>query len=444
MLNKLLPRWPRATPRLAVAVLTGLLLPALASSPAAGPEEAPRTAAVVTPKTTWGLQAWHERHQHLAAMGVVRWQAAGYRGRGVKVAILDTGFRGYRAHLGAALPAHVTVHSFRDDGDLEGKDSQHGILCAEVIHAIAPEAELLLANWDWGCPEQFLAAVRWARSQGARVISCSCIMPSWSDGEGGGAAHRELAALLGPGGSPADALCFASAGNTAERHWGGPFRDGGDGFHQWQPGCKDNALRPWSEEPVVVDLYARPGTDYALYVYDSDTGKEVAHVRTTSRPGDRAGAAVRFPPVPEHMYRLRVRRLSGPPGVFHVTTTFGSLKHVVAHGNVCFPADGAEAIAMGAVDWQGRRQPYSACGPNSPLPKPDFVAVVPFPSLWRPRPMGGTSAAAPQGAALAALLWSRQPDWNADRVRAALRASCRDLGPVGHDWETGYGLLRLP
>ena len=46
---------------------------------------------------------------------------------------------------------HVTVHSFRSDGNLEAKDSQHGILCGEVVHAIAPQAELLFANWD---PEQ--------------------------------------------------------------------------------------------------------------------------------------------------------------------------------------------------------------------------------------------------------------------------------------------------
>ena len=91
---------------------------------------------------------------------------AGWRGRGLKVAVLDSGFRGYKAHLGAALPRGIKVRSFRFDGDLEGKDSQHGILCAEVIHALAPEAELLLANWEPERPDQFLAAVRWAHARG--------------------------------------------------------------------------------------------------------------------------------------------------------------------------------------------------------------------------------------------------------------------------------------
>ena len=88
------------------------------------------------------------------------------RGRGVKVAILDSGFRGYRAFLGRALPQHVSVRSFRKDGNLEARDSQHGIWCGAVMHTLAPEAELLLANWEGDSPESFLAAARWARSCG--------------------------------------------------------------------------------------------------------------------------------------------------------------------------------------------------------------------------------------------------------------------------------------
>lgn len=387
------------------------------------------------------LSLWREQ---LARLGADRWHAAGFRGQGIKVAVLDTGFRGYRTFLGTVLPPRVTVRSFRDDGNLEGKDSQHGIMCAEAIHALAPDAELLLANWDWDCPDQFLEAVRWARQQGARVISCSCIMPSWSDGDGKGAIHRALAALLGPGSAPDDLLCFASAGNTTDRHWGGTFKDSGDGFHEWQPGRKDNLLSPSGEEPVVLELYAHPGNVYALYVYDESTGKEVEHARTTGQREDRSSVAVRFPPHVDRTYRVRVRLLHGPGGPFHLTTTYGTLSVTIARNNICFPADGATVVAMGAVDDRGQRQPYSACGPNSSRPKPDFVAAVPVPSQLRARPFGGTSAAAPQGAALAALLSSRHPSWSPDQVRAALRTAACDLGPPGHDFETGYGLLRLP
>src|SRR5947209_2613290 len=50
-----------------------------------------------------------KRSEHLARMGVETWHNAGLLGRGVKVAILDSGFRGYRQQLGKALPEHVKV-----------------------------------------------------------------------------------------------------------------------------------------------------------------------------------------------------------------------------------------------------------------------------------------------------------------------------------------------
>src|SRR5262249_33569648 len=143
------------------------------------------------------------------------------------------------------LPARVQARSFRFDGNLEARDSQHGVLCGEVVRALAPEAELLLANWEPEHPDQFLAAVRWAREQGARVITCSGLMAAWSDGEGGGSVHARLAEVLGPGDRPGDVLLFASAGNTAQRHWSGPFRAGPGGWHDWGGGRADNALSPY-------------------------------------------------------------------------------------------------------------------------------------------------------------------------------------------------------
>ena len=188
-------------------------------------------------------------------LGADRWHAAGYRGAGVKIAILDSGFRGYRDFLGGILPAKVTVRSFRNDGNLEARDSQHGILCAEVIRAVAPEAELLFANWEPDRPDKFLEAVRWAKQQGAKIISCSLIMPSWSDGEGGGAVDEGLAGLIGEGKAPGDLLCFASAGNTAQRHWSGTFRANAEGYHEWYTGEAGNDLLPWSTDRVSVELY---------------------------------------------------------------------------------------------------------------------------------------------------------------------------------------------
>jgi hypothetical protein len=384
-----------------------------------------------------------QRATCLARLGVDRWHRAGQRGGGVKIAILDSGFRGYRDALGAALPARVTARSFRGDGNLEAKDSQHGILCGEVIHALAPDAELLLANWEPDHPEQFLAAARWAREQGARLLSCSVIMPSWSDGEGGGPVHEALRRVLGPGNETGDLLCFACAGNTAQRHWAGTFQEGEGGWHAWEPGRADNTLKPWGTEPVSVEMCWQGQADYDLAVEDTVTGEEV--VRSPARPvTERCSAVTRFAPQPLHTYAVRVHRAKGTPGPFHLVVLGGGLEYATAHGSIPFPGDGPEVIAVAAVDAGGQRQPYSSCGPNSSGPKPDLAAPVPFPSLWRSRPFAGTSAAAPQAAAAAALVWSRNPHWTARQVREALQGAAHDLGPAGHDPETGYGLLALP
>src|SRR5262249_9567649 len=119
--------------------------------------------------STTDIRLSPERARHLALLGVDQWHKAATRGRGVKVAILDTGFRGYRGFLGTALPATVTARSFRKDARLEARDSQHGILCGEIVHSVAPDAELLLANWEQDDAESFLKAVQWAHDEAARI-----------------------------------------------------------------------------------------------------------------------------------------------------------------------------------------------------------------------------------------------------------------------------------
>jgi subtilisin family serine protease len=380
------------------------------------------------------------REDLLEKLGVNRWHAAGIRGAGVKVAVLDSGFRGYRDFLGTSLPAEVTVRSFRIDGNLEAKDSQHGILCAEVIHTLAPAAEILLANWEPDSPEAFLEAARWAKQEGAKVINCSVIMPSWSDGEGHGSVHRALEKILGR-----DVLLCASAGNTAKRHWTGPFHDRGDGYHEWETGRIDNDLARLGSDRVSVELCWKPGPDYDLNVVDRDTREVIAS--SPARPGYPRGAAVaRFFPDADRRYAVEIRRASGVAGRFHLValSTGSELEFSDRRGSVCFPADGPEVVAVGAVDGSGERMPYSSCGLNSGELKPDVVARVPFPSQWREIPFGGTSAAAPQASALAALLLSRDPSATPMQVRQQLRSMAVRTTRAAPSSEIGFGVIHLP
>jgi subtilisin family serine protease len=391
------------------------------------------------------------REEHLKGLGIAAWHNAGYRGQGVKVAVLDSGFRKYREYLGRELPERLAAHSFRADGNLEAKNSQHGIRCAEVVHAYAPSAELVFVNWEPDAPETFLEAVRWAKEQGARILTCSLIMPSWSDGDGHGPVHTALAQMLGSGKDPRDLLFFASAGNTAQRHWSGSYRPGANGNHQWAPNIDSNDLRPWGGDELSVEMYWKDKADYDLVVTDRTRRMGVA--RSLARKNiERRSAVARFFPEEGHSYALRVRRrvvagretVPQPPSSFHIVALGGWLEYFTARGSIPFPGDGPDVISVGAVTAEGERLAYSSCGPNSSQPKPELVAPVPFFSPWTSRSFGGTSASAPQAAGMAALYWSRHPEWCPSQIRQELERTARDLGPPGHDYETGYGMITMP
>lgn len=380
----------------------------------------------------------------LEKVGALAWHARGYRGQGVKVAVLDTGFRGYRSFLGKGLPSRVTTRSFRDDGQLEARPSQHGVLCAEIIHALAPEAEILLANWEPDRPGTFLQAVDWARRQGARVCSCSVIMPGWSDGHGGGTVHAGLAKLLGDGRRASDLLLCACAGNTAQRHWTGDVNPDADGWHCWQPGQRGNTLTPWGSERVAVELYGARLPEGSLQVIQRDSGRIVGQA-PLGRSDDTLAAAIRFDPErgADYLVRLHLSQPARDSASFHLVVLGGNLRNARARDSIPFPGDGERVLTATAVDEDGGRKHYSSCGPTGARTKPDFAAIVPFPSRVREQPFSGTSAAAPQLAGLAALVLSRQPHWSPRDVYDLLQRASLDIAPAGLDPETGHGLARL-
>lgn len=382
-----------------------------------------------------------ELARHAEGLGVSTWHAAGLCGKGVKVCVLDTDFAGFRDELGVSLPRAVLARSFRPDRDLEQPRTGHGTRAAQVVHALAPGAELLLANWDAASPESFLGAVRWAKERGAKVITCSVTSAAWGDGEGGGPAHRRLSALLGGGASAGDPLFLCAAGNMATGHWSGVCRPDKERLHQWRPGAVDNGVSPFGLAPITISILHKPGSVYEALVYDAD-GWPVA--REASGFGELPGPGLTFTPRRGQRYRLRVRHAGGAPGPFHCVVRHANLELSSARGSVCcFPADNPSALTVGAIEWSGQRLDYSACGRPGAL-KPELVAPVPFPCPGKYATFGGTSAAAPQAAALAALLAGRHPYWTADKLREGLLAAARPLGKGGPSPETGHGRIALP
>ena len=86
-------------------------MPVRALAPLTPRPEAPAADETLSPRPKSKAESAFaaERANHLSELGADRWLAAGASGRGVKVAVLDSGLRGYKDQLGKALPAKVTA-----------------------------------------------------------------------------------------------------------------------------------------------------------------------------------------------------------------------------------------------------------------------------------------------------------------------------------------------
>jgi subtilisin family serine protease len=109
------------------------------------------------------------------------WAWEGSTGKGVRVALLDSGVeRGH--HLVGDVQRAVAV-TVDDDGnadivpDERGDVSGHGTACASVIRSLAPECELtsvrVLGENLQGGGAQLLAGLRWAIAEGHQVVNLS-------------------------------------------------------------------------------------------------------------------------------------------------------------------------------------------------------------------------------------------------------------------------------
>jgi len=178
------------------------------------------------------------------------WQALGVTGAGVKVAILDLGFQGYASLLGTELPNTVTVMSFRADSDIGGgtPGTPHGTAVAEIVHEVAPGAELYLVNFD--TEVELANASQWLTGQGVEVINASWGFFVSGPGDGTGVVNDVVSTSTAAG-----TLWSVAAANHAQKHWSGPFLDtDADLFHEFQnTPFQDNWLLLWPRPPQRRD-----------------------------------------------------------------------------------------------------------------------------------------------------------------------------------------------
>ncbi|MBN1857474.1 MAG: S8 family serine peptidase [Dehalococcoidia bacterium] len=377
------------------------------------------------------------------------WQDAGYTGAGVKIGILDTGFNGYSSLLGTELPASVTV-SWPSVG-AEGT-SEHGVACAEIIHDVAPAANLYFASaatdveWD--------DAVAWLISQGVDVISCS--IGFYITGPRDGTA--EVCDAIDDA-KAAGIFWAQAAGNLAQKHWLGPWLDtDDDNWLDFDTGPLVNYASFDAEEGDTFwvrigwdDPWGTAPNDYDLSIYDHDLQNLIVrswNIQNGSGGDDFPVESVEFTAPGTDTYRIIVEVDSASGNEDIEVFCSHDIDYVVESGSISDNAASPNAVAVGAVDWEspGTLESYSAQGPTVDSDtKPDLVAPdMVSTDSYGTSSFEGTSTAAAHVAAVAALVSEAYPAYDESAIQSYLENEAVDLGDSGKDDLYGYGRVLLP
>jgi subtilisin family serine protease len=377
---------------------------------------------------------------------------SGYRpsAEPIRVGILDLGFAGHQGLLGRELPASVTARSFHPDG-IDGGGEVHGTACAEIVHDMAPDAQLFLANFETA--SQHGQAVDWLISQGVNVISYSLGWPNIGPGDGRGPINEHVLRAVGAG-----IEWVGAAGNEARTHWEGTFSDpDGNGFHNFTGTDEGNSVFLRAGDLFIAflnwDDWFSSSQDYDLYIVDP-SGRLIAfsdNVQSgTQPPVELAGLIA--PTTGNYfvaIHRFSASRSAKLETFFVVTSeSVNRLQYVVPAGSLMIPADTPGAIAVGATFWRDdTAEPFSSQGPTSDgrvkpdLAAPDGVDTASY--LAEGEAFFGTSASAPHVAGAIALLKSSFGIYSLDQVVEILFGRAFDRGPAGKDNQYGEGRVDL-
>jgi hypothetical protein len=392
--------------------------------------------------------------QEVNATGAADAETAGVKGAGIKVMVIDNGFTSYTSSqaagelpAGAGLVAVNYCPSFTAGGN-------HGTQVAEIVHEMAPAAQIYLvcatSTADLGLAEAY------AKANGIKIITRSVGVFNTSRGDGSGGPGTPDAVV-------ADArangiLWINSAGNYARSHWGGAFTDANSNtFMEWSGSDENNDFTiasgdnrcvylrwdNWPVSAVNLDLYLFNG---ATQVASSTGPQSGTQPPTETLCYTNPGAAATF--------SVRVKRVSGPavPRVDMFVPEAAAISHAVPSTSLNDLGGAPQAFSTAAVcSSTSTLQTYSSQGPNiAGQVKPDISALTPISTSFGAATsaclsgFGGTSAAAPQVAGAAAL-YSQALGISGSTLRTVLEsvASGHDLGSTGKDDSYGAGMLSV-
>ena len=409
------------------------------------------------PSVAFVRRPYRPHVQQTVSEGVARIRAlenhaAGAKGQGVKVAVIDGGFKG-ADKLREDIPVRRWFRDYTGTGIYAGT-SAHGTACAEIVHDVAPEAELYLYK---------VADIVDLENAKDRCIQNGVVIVSYSEtwvNEGFGDGRGIICDIVNDA-ADNGILWVNAVGNYAQKHYMGFWHDSdADNRHDFAAGDDmvnfvdeigvADAIRvtlTWDDWPITT-------ADYDLYLYYQDAFGNIEEVSKSTDVQDEGGAPVEFleyVALQEGTYGISVVRVGeAEPKKLRVWSWHHDIEYPVPASSLGIPSDARGSLSVGAIHYDqwdlGILASYSSRGPTADgRIKPDLVAPsgVATASYGMNRLFGGTSAATPHVAGAAALLKSANPSLSRDELWQALVESTVDLGAPGKDDSTGYGKLVL-
>ena len=463
-----------------------------------------------------GQRAGSVTSEGVAESGADIYHGYGADGSGQIIAIIDSGFSGWSAlQASGDWPASANLQRFEVSGSTvidcssaacpTFEDDDHGSNTVSIAFDTAPGATFRVYKTrtvgEWY--EAMLHAsdnTLHADGRHADVISASLSAPLDGVGDGSACPPNQPA----PCGTIAEAAEIAqarrsfvvnAAANNREEHWGGLYSSTSPGILGYQdalsfgggnlnvsPFCLPDGF------PLRVEMFWDDWTDvdhdYDLFLVRRTTlgGWTIVGSSTDLQSGNPASQNpqefIGFTASGSSAgctsgsnYAVLVARWDAPTNRNIQLFSNAGFGVNVPERSLGFPADNAAVFAVGALDltiddstpaWYSSEGPVLAPGGGLPsasnppaVAKPDGMSFSPVStSVDGGSTFGGTSAAAPHAAGLAALLnqvRQAKPIITTENCALAIREGMEwlgqfngnDLNVPGHDTTTGHGRMRL-